>query len=75
MKITKKYDDGCTYFRDLARGDIFFYQNHAYMKIPTIKATEEEYDINAVSLEDGYVEAFGEAECVKKVEAELVVEF
>lgn len=75
MKITKKHDDGCTYFHCLARGDIFYYQNHAYMKIPTIGSSGREYDINAISLEDGDVEAFGETERVKKVEAELVVEF
>lgn len=23
MKVTKKHDDGCTYFHDLAQGDVF----------------------------------------------------
>lgn len=75
MKVTKKHDDGCTYFRELAQGDIFFYQNHAYMKIPAIETMGDGDDINAISLEDGDIEAFYEDERVKKVEAELVVEF
>lgn len=45
------------------------------MKIPAIETVGNGDDINAISLEDGDIEAFYETERVKKVEAELVVEF
>ena len=73
MKITKKHNDGTTAFYGLDAGDVFLFNNCAYLKINRIESNEENI-INAVRLDTGEVYGFNSDERVKLVDAELIIE-
>ncbi len=73
MKITKKHNDGTTAFYNLDAGDVFLFNNCAYLKINQIDSIDED-NINAVRLDTGEIYDFNSDERVKLVNAELIME-
>ena len=71
MKITSKQKDVVT-FDQLMQGDVFEYNGYYFMKIPDV-STSTQNTCNAVRLENGWLVHYAGLDCVRYVDAELII--
>ncbi len=53
MEVKMKYSNRVIYFEDIERGEVFIYDDEAYLRLDKTYELEDEPDINAVHLESG----------------------
>ena len=53
MEVKVKYSNREVYFEDIERGEVFIYEDEAYMRLDKTYEMEDDSDVNAVHLKTG----------------------